>query len=563
MILLQIQVLNELIRSQKKEVFNCYDNKADINIFEDSKNIVLTLNSMHEPQCLFPHGVQVSIHLDSLITYEPSIYLYAYDYNSTQQISMVCNDLQCSNLRNTKTGMIIIESKTRITYLKVGSVRISRGKSSNCFHDNESYVEILDGAVVAILYPTYACLESIVMPDTVTMKIPNYAQVYLVYNDNTVSVHDPMTIDPISLVFDPQYEHESNQAAIRIKLSRPAISDGFIPSSSGIARSVKKVFIKLYFSTDESETTPLIKISQTTMNFYKFVGIANAYDSLSIQLTNDGFITRKTKGALMDQSNIFLNSLGVTSYVAEYVFTLYDVKNTDKFWFRLISPKTFNYLFSENHVQSSCSVRFPGQKCNELTKLLSQFDVSELQISINFYFYANEQMVTNYSVVVTQITDSCFAESVLHYKQMEQIANIVISANEKNKYCRIEENDALTIQISLENGTVIKTFELDYVSGQQNYQITNIDLGLKPAIQVAFNVENMLIDAITITQYELQYTSNTKYQSILTLVYVLVTNLAFTIIYVSLKFLIMPQCSNLHKIVVKTQVQWWALEMLF
>ncbi|CAL6015654.1 Hypothetical_protein [Hexamita inflata] len=333
------------------------------------------------------------------------------------------------------------------------------------------------------------------MPDTVTMKIPNYVQVYLVYNDNTVSVHDPMTIDPISLVFDPQYVHESNQAAIRIKLSRPAISDGFIPSSSGIARSVKTVLIKLYFSTDESETTPLIKISQTTMNFYKFVGIASAYDSLSIQLTNDGLITRKTKGALM---NLFLSSLGVTSYVAEYVFTLYDVNNTDKFWFRLISPKTFNYLFSENHVQSSCSVRFPGQKCNELTKLLSQFDVSE-QISINFYFYANEQMVTNYSVVVTQITDSCFAESMLHYKQMEQIANIVISANEKNKYCRIEENDALTIQISLENGTVIKTFELDYVPGQQNYQI---DLGLKPAIQVGIVIVGYVCSGMPTYQFQ-------------------------------------------------------------
>ncbi|CAL5975940.1 Conserved_hypothetical protein [Hexamita inflata] len=530
MILFLICVLNELSRSQKTEVFNCYDNKADINVFDDSKKIIITFNSMQEQNCLFPHGTHVSIHLDSLTTYEPNVFLYDYDYNSTQQISMVCKDLQCSNLGNTKTGMIIIESKTHITYLKVGSVRISRGQSTNCFHDNDSYVEILNGAVVAILYPTYACLESIVMPDTVTMKIPNYAQVYLVYNDDTVSVHDPMTIEPISLVFYPQYVHEINQAAIRIKLSRPGISDSFIPSSSGIARSVKKVFVKLYFSTDESETTPLIKISQTTMNFYKFVGISSAYDSLSIQLTNDGFITRKTKGALMDQSNLFLKSLGVTSYVAEYVFTLFDVKNTDKFWFRLISPKTFTYLFNENHVQSSCSVRFPGQKCDELTRLLGQFDVSELQISVNFYFYANEQMVTNYSVVVSQITDSCFAESFLYYKQMEQIANIVINTNYKSKYCRIEENDAITIQISLENGTVIKIFEL-YI------RLYSRIIEKTTKLKILILGSNQLYKQHSVLRIRqlMQYTN---------------TNLAFTIIYVSIKFLIMPQCSNLHKIVV-------------
>ncbi|CAL6061513.1 Conserved_hypothetical protein [Hexamita inflata] len=555
MILLQILVLNELIRSQKKEVFNCYDNKADINIFDDSKKIIISLNSMHEPQCIFPHGVQVSIELDSLTTYQPSKYLYDYDYNSTQDISMVCDDVQCSNLKNTKTGMIIVESKTHITYLKVGSVRVSRGQSINCFHDNDSYVELLDGAVVAVLYPTNACLESIVMPDTVTMKTPTYAQVYIVYNDNSVSVHDPMTVDVQSLAFDPRLEYQSNQVAVRIKLSRPGISDHFLQSVSNgvITKAIKKVSVKLYFSTDELSASPLIKISQTTVNFYQFVGILDAYQTLTIQLTNDGFITRKTQGSLMDQDNLFLQSLGVTSYVAEYIFTLRDVSKTNQFWFRLISTHTVNYLFSINQVQSSCSTRFTGQGCEELTKQLSKYDVSQLYMSVNLYYYKNDQMVSNYTQEVSQITDSCFSDSVLDYKVGEKKVAVVINTNSKSQNCAIEENDALTIKISFGNGTLIKTFDLDFVPGQQSYEIENIDLSNKPEIRVAFYEENVFVDAVAITKYVFYVTSDVVHQSLMVLVYVLVANLVFTVLYICAKFFIMPLLFKNSAKAVKTE----------
>ncbi|CAL6013362.1 Conserved_hypothetical protein [Hexamita inflata] len=555
MFLCQIYVLNELIRAQKKEVFNCYDNKADINIFDDSKKIIISLNTMHEPQCIFPHGVQVSIDLDSLTTYEPSIYLYDYDYNSTDEISMICNDALCSNLQNTKTGMIIVESKTHITYLKVGSVRVSRGQSINCFHDNDSYVELLDGAVVAVLYPTYACMESIVMPDQVTMKTPTYAQVYIVYNDNSVSVHDPMTIDPQSLVFDPKWTKQSSQVAVRVKLSRPGISDHFLQSSTNgvVTKAVKKVSVKLYFSTDESSTTPLIKISQTTMNIYQFVGIKEAYQTLTIQLTNDGFITRKFQGAQMDQDNLYLQSLGVTSYVAEYVFTLYDVSKTDQFWFRLISTHTVNYLFSINQVQSSCSTRFPGQGCDELTEQLNKYDVNELYMSVNLYYYKNDLMVTNYTIDVSQITDSCFSDSLLDYKVDEKKVAVVINTNSKSQNCAIEENDALTIKISFGNGTLIKTFDLDFVPGQQSYEIENIDLSNKPEIRVAFYEDNVFVDAVAITKYVFYVTSDVVHQSIMALVYVLVANLVFTVLYICAKFFIMPLLFKNSAKAVKTE----------
>ncbi|CAL5974500.1 Conserved_hypothetical protein [Hexamita inflata] len=554
MILQQIFILNELIRSQKKEVFNCYDNKADINIFDDSKKIIISLNSMHEPQCIFPHGVQVSTELDSLTNYEPSIYLYDYDYNSTQEISMVCEDVTCSNLQNTQTGMIVVESKTHVTYLQVGSVRVSRGQSMSCFHDDDSYVEVLDGAIVVNLFPTHSCLESIVMPDQVTIKTPHQAQVFIVYNDGSVSVHDPMIIDPLSLVFNPMREWQESQVGVRIKLSRPGISDHFIQSVSNgvVTKAVKKVLVKLYFTTDEASSTPLIKISQTTMNYYKFVGMLDAYQTMSIQLTNDGFITRKTKGALMDQNNLYLQSFGVTSYVAEYIFIPYDVGKTDQFWFRLISTKTTNYMVSDNQVQSSCSTRFPGQGCEQLAQELAQFSVQELFITVNMYYYKDEQIITNYTGAVSQITDSCFSDSVLDYDVVEQKALIIININEKSQNCAIEENDALTVKISFGNGTLIKTFDLDYIPGQQSYGIENIDLSNKPEIRVAFYEENVFEDAVSITKYVLYQQSEVASKSILILIYVLVTNLVFTILYTCAKFLILPlfnTCKNEQKII--------------
>ncbi|CAL5974466.1 Conserved_hypothetical protein [Hexamita inflata] len=555
MILQQIFVLNELIRTQKKEVFNCYDNKADINIFDDSKKIVISL----KPQCIFPHGVQVSIDLDSLTTYEPSIYLYDYDYNSTQEISMVCDDVLCSNLQNTKTGMIIVESKTHVTYLQVGSVRVSRGQSMSCFHDDDSYVELLDGAIIANLFPTHSCLESIVMPDQVTMKTPHQAQVFIVYNDGSVSVHDPMTIDPLDLIFDPLREWQESQVGVRIKLSRPGISDHFIQSVSNgvVTKAVKKVLVKLYFTTDEASSTPLIKISQTTMNYYKFVGMLDAYQTMSIQLTNDGFITRKTKGALMDQNNLYLQSLGVTSYVAEYIFIPYDLGKTDQFWFRLISTQTANYMFSDNQVQSSCSTRFPGQGCELLAKQLTQFSVKELFITVNLYYYKDEQIITNYTGAVSEITDSCFSDSVLDYDVVEQQAQIIINMNIRSQNCTIEENDALTVKISFGNGTLIKNFDLDYVPGQQIYEINNIDLTNKPEIRVGFYEESQFVDAVLITQYIIQKESDIIHQSVLIIIYVLVVNLIFTIFYVCLKILIMPMFyKNTLQKIVKTQKEY-------
>ncbi|CAL5974828.1 Conserved_hypothetical protein [Hexamita inflata] len=121
----------------------------------------------------------MSLQIDSLGVYEPQIYLLDYDYNNTSEFTVLCDNPICSNLNIAKTALLIIETKTHITKVKVGSVRLANGLATNCFHDNESRVELLDGAIVTDFYPTYSCLNSIVIqqPGPLIMKTPDAATV--------------------------------------------------------------------------------------------------------------------------------------------------------------------------------------------------------------------------------------------------------------------------------------------------------------------------------------------------------------------------------------------------
>ena len=113
---------------------NCYDTNSDINIFADTKNIVITLQSTQQSQCRFPAGILVSLQLDGIDSnYEPQAYVYDYDYNTTTTITIPCVDSTnplsstCTDLYLATTGQIIFESKIEKTIVSAGSVRISRG----------------------------------------------------------------------------------------------------------------------------------------------------------------------------------------------------------------------------------------------------------------------------------------------------------------------------------------------------------------------------------------------------------------------------------------------------
>ncbi|CAL6043783.1 Conserved_hypothetical protein [Hexamita inflata] len=528
----------ELSRTQKTQMYNCYDTKTDINLFADSGKIVVSIVSTKQQQCKIPHGVLMSLQIDSLGAYEPQIYLLDYDYNNTSEFTVLCDDPICSNLNTAKTALLIIETKTHITYVKVGSVRLANGLATNCFHDNESRVELLDGAIVTDFYPTYSCLNSIVIqqPGPLIMKTPDAAKVYIIYSDDSVSVHDPMTIDVLSANFIPTYAVTQSSATIRVKLSRAGISDHFIQSVQNgvITKAVKKIIINLLFTTDSI----LTKATQTAVNYCKFAGIQNAYSQMSMQLINGGFITRKVASPNMASYNTLLTSQQVTSYASEYVFTLNDVNRTSVFWFRIIGSGLPNYLLNVNPVHSTCSARYPNQKCELLSEKLKQFKLSELSVRANFYYYKGNALVNNYTVTIQKITDSCFSGGYLDVNGQELI--VKIDENKESVFCELEENDEVQIVVMWGNNTVIKQFVLDYVPGDQKYTISNIIIEGTPEIRVKFVRDSEFVDAISLQTYVFHQTSNIKQQSVLTLIYILVTNLLITITYIAWIFLINP-----------------------
>ncbi|CAL6043725.1 Conserved_hypothetical protein [Hexamita inflata] len=542
-----LTIRSELSRTEKIQMHNCYDTKTDINLFADSGKIVVSIVSTKQQQCKIPHGVLMSLQIDSLGMYEPQIYLLDYDYNNTSEFTVLCDDPICSNLNIAKTTLLIIETKTHITKVKVGSVRLANGLATNCFHDNESRVELLDGAIVTDFYPTYSCLNSIVIqqPGPLIMKTPDAAKVYIIYSDDSVSVHDPVTVDVLNANFFPTYAVTSSSTSVRVKLSQASISNNFIQSVQNdvITKAVKKIIVNLLFTTD----TILTKTTQTSINYCMFAGIQNAYSQMSMQLIYGGFVTRKSASSQMAYYNSLLTSQGVTSYASEYVFTLKNVNKTDVFWFRIIGGGLTTFLLNVNPVQSTCSVRYPNQKCEQLGERLKNYKLSELSVRMNLYYYKNSAVVNNYTATIENIFDSCFESGSLLYNILEHNLTINLFENKQSTYCQLEENDAVQVTIMFGNNSVIKQFDVDYVPGVQSYNL-NIELIGTPEIRVKFVKDGEFVDAISLQSYVLEHKSDVKERSMNAIIYILIANLMVTIVYVSYNLFI-------HKLIFKEDNQ--------
>ncbi|CAL5970146.1 Conserved_hypothetical protein [Hexamita inflata] len=87
-----IAVYSELTRALKIEQFNCYTSQADIQLYADTLKIVVTIQTTNNSACDIPHGIRVSLQIDSLGIYEPYTYVRDYDYSSTTQIHLKCDN---------------------------------------------------------------------------------------------------------------------------------------------------------------------------------------------------------------------------------------------------------------------------------------------------------------------------------------------------------------------------------------------------------------------------------------------------------------------------------------
>ncbi|CAL5970187.1 Conserved_hypothetical protein [Hexamita inflata] len=191
-----IQTLSELTRAQKVEIFNCFTNLADINLFADTKNIIITLQTTNNQACDLPHGIKVSLQIDSLGVYEPYTYVKDYDYATTTTIYLKCSNAGCSSIPSSASGIIIIESKTKVTRIPAGSVRVQRGAAHNCFNDNDTYSEQYQGYIILGTTPTYNCVDDIAstVNGVLTLNTVNAAKIYVTYSDDSMSIFQDVTL---------------------------------------------------------------------------------------------------------------------------------------------------------------------------------------------------------------------------------------------------------------------------------------------------------------------------------------------------------------------------------
>ncbi|CAL5982634.1 Conserved_hypothetical protein [Hexamita inflata] len=548
--------LSELTRAEKKTMYNCFTTSADINLFADTMQITVTLTSTKSASCDIPHGVFVSLQIDSLGSYEPSAYVQDFAYDSPQQIRLACADpVECAKIKAAESGTIVLETKTHATFVPAGSIRVSKGLSSSCFHDNDSFVELYQGAVVLVLYPTFTCKDSIAKDQMGQLKLNALSKVkmYITYTDDSISIHDQLALTLEQDLFVPTVKVLASSTPVRIKLSNPSISKFFEQKMvNGVASKDMALFqANLEYLTDDA--MPLKKNAQVTVNFYKYMGITNAFSSMNLQLLNTGFLTSQTLGSFVNNANQLITDLGVTYYTFQYVFTTYDVSKTEQFRMRLFGFNRNYMFFDESSFQNTCEVNFPGQKCGVLLEKLHQIPISQLQAYLNYEFYKDEQFVTNYTIKIGNIYGSCFSTGELDYDYKTQLLKISFDQNIQSKSCALTKNDAVVVKIMLGNNSqVLKTLNVDFVPGTQKYEVSGFDLELQPHIHVQYFKDNRITDAIALQTYTVKFNNALINKEIATVLYILAANLVFVILYLTWFFFLSPklkEClANKHKV---------------
>ncbi|CAL6026554.1 Conserved_hypothetical protein [Hexamita inflata] len=525
----------ELTRLQKQQIYNCFDQQTNINIFADSQAIYVTINSI-QSDCQIPHGILVSLQIDSLGAYEPQVYLSDFDYINTKQFMVLCDDPICSNLQQSTSGIVIFESKTQVTYAPAGSVQISRGRSSRCFLDNYSYVELNQGFIVATLFPSISCQSTLATysAGTWNLNTPYSAKVYITYSDNSFSIYDQLSISVLNSTYNQYLTVDSLSVPVRVKLSNPNISEYFTQTviNNVITKDMILFQIELFFMTSQLSPTPIKKIAQITVNQYIFTGVPVALDNLSLLILDNGLVTLKHTGPQAAAASTKLAALGATWYYIIYTFTTVDVAKTRDFRVRFIAVGAGSVKYSNTLVQSTCSVRFPGQGCEELVKKLKYMDKSKLKCTLSYEYYtANNIMVSNYTKKFDNFYDSCFSDGVLQYDNVTTVLQISVNPNIHSQSCTLQNNDVLNVSILLGNNTQLTYKIYSYKPGVQTFQIQGFNLSLHPEIRLQFYRKSIFQDTVILNYYYQPKVNDLWVQEILTIIHILAINLGVTVVY--------------------------------
>ncbi|CAL6100436.1 Conserved_hypothetical protein [Hexamita inflata] len=476
-----------LTRSQKDVMSNCFDQKADINIFTDTMQIFITVHSLRNELCDLPRGVLVSLFINGLGSYEPQVYVYDFDYYTTTQFVMNCTDPLCLNLKDSASGQIIIESKSDVVYIPAGSIRISQGHSEDCFYNDDTIAYIMKGGIQFKMFPTPACPNFITWNDAGVTKLlaPVSARVYINYPDNTMTTHENLAMELTNDIFTPD-----SATSLLFTVKNDNISKYF-------DRGLKFVRLQLVYKQSD-----ILRIVETNTNQYGLLDLSNVYSSAEIQIQKNGFMLKTTPDTNMNAANSKITNLGGNSAKIFVIMSLKNVSRTFEFRERIEAVFNGTYQFSDNPQPFSCS-DYSDQNCTEHLKKLMSYQLNEVSVSLAYYVYGpepNYEVLTNYSIKVNKITDSCFDGGLIDYDQGKQTASVSVYLNTKSMYCVLVKDNLLTVRITNTATKETRDFQKIFQAKSLSFQL-NLDLDGNPDLQVDIIRSSILEESIRIESY--------------------------------------------------------------
>ncbi|CAL6079668.1 Conserved_hypothetical protein [Hexamita inflata] len=487
----------QIARADKDVMNNCFDQTTDINIFTDTNQIIITIQSLFNAECDLPSSVLVSVELDSLVGYEPYAYAYNYDYSKTTEFRVNCTDVViCANLKNSLSGQIFIESKSDVVIVPAGSVRVSQGHTQNCFY-NDRTVALLDfDSVTFKMYPTPYCNALISYDDNgvTKLKTPTEARIYINYPDGTMEAFESLTTDMTQIVYSPD-----TNTPILFSGSQIGMSHYYGP------KGLKYFTLALYY-TDST----LTRIVNTYTNQYGFTDALNVYSSAEVQINDGGFMLKTIAGPDMATVNQIIINSGSDSVLIYLVMTTKNVSKTFEFRTRVrIILNNTQYLYNEDPEPYSCS-DYPGQRCLENLATVMSMPQKDVSLFLAYYQYApapSYEIISNFSIQVTKISDSCFKGGLADYTEANQTLNLTIYLNDESKYCVLIKDDLLAIKVTNINTKQSQQIPFVYGAISINAFITQLDLNHDPQLQIDITRDNILEESLRISNYVLKKNS--------------------------------------------------------
>ncbi|CAL6079596.1 Conserved_hypothetical protein [Hexamita inflata] len=488
-----------ITRAQKDVMSNCYDQTADVNMFTDTMQIIITVKSLKNKLCDLPQGVLVSLFINGLGSYEPQAYVYDYDYNTSTTFVVNCTDILCLNLKDSASGQIIIESKSDVVYIPAGSIRISQGHSEDCFYNDNTVAYVMKGGIQFKMYPTPTCSNFITWNDAGVTKLlaPFAARVYINYPDNTMTTHENLAMELTQAVFAPD--------------TTPATPLLFTVKNDNISKYFDVKGLKYFTLQLVYKPANILRIVQTNTNQYGLLDLTDVYTSAEIQVQPNGFILKTVPGPNMDAANQKIRDLDTDSYLIYVVMTTKDVSRTFEFRERIRIVHNNTYQFTGQPQPYSCS-NYPNQKCAENLARFMSFNQDEVSVFLAYYMYApapSFAILTNYSIGITKISDSCFNGGIADYYKETKSVNVSINLNTKSAYCVLVKDDLLTVKVTDTVSKEVKTFQMIYKAKAIQFSLSNFDLSGNPELQIDISRRNLLEESLRINQYVLKTNSLT------------------------------------------------------